>query len=941
MPRGVTPLRLNELESEFFRWLGAGSRRNAVLMPAKAIRHLGLLADSHRILVGRREVLGTIADHVNQRQQSLINVFGGSGSGKTELVRGWWKAAEPRITGHVLAISCRRQGGTDDVFDFIRKLCEVQPPGVSPNEITGVSPNEITRRFVELLKSSGNRPNLVVFDDLDFLMHQDIAGVARGGGDISLRFDRAGLRELIGALVGEVRPIVVVVTSLLNLSHLFDGYPGFLPLDINRGLEPESGAELISSLMSARRRPARRGLSRERLKAVSKRLRGVPQSLVYFAQLLDKTPHQRWSTLVDLHDSAVAAASDDGLAGATELASLLDKSTLNFVRVVAAMEKGLPSNVLEVLVEDESCARVDKRVFRNPSESGPGMDSNVDKALGLVEQITGAKDQTQTVFDMHLTARTAILRKWRIEDPRSYERFHNWLAKFYWMRAFPNIRKGFHPRELPDQPEQLLPALLCLLDCACSLVRGATVATNVPEEGGQTSQPVRKGQDIALNSDLSAAHIDDIFSDRQPASARVRFAYRRIVAQRVDRLQRGEKSHERKSRFGLTRQLGRHEAKIRFLALLAPRLFYGTSESEPLDLIDQADQGQVVFDIGHNSVQLGWLQIAVTAFKRAGQLFDEAGDNLNSSRCKALEATTLMRCGLLANAYEALEQAELRLGLAQAKAAADDKTHDQSASVAAMVRRLKSYRAHYNLLSGETKQALLIQHEIHETARDEKNLDHTLLAHIKDRVQTGGHTPTIARIALTLPSVALSGEKGRAYIETQLICNPDRAEEQLGYWWTCLQMASDDGVEVEHTHLHILEAAIHRLRGDPDEAKRALEDADRMGERYNVHFPVRLEWRLERVRYALAFRRYDEFKQEERRLETVLELSRDYGFRLLECDGLIVKAWLEREQRREKSVIEVTLADARGLGDQMGYTLRRVDIDRVRRGESVMMVPLI
>jgi hypothetical protein len=186
--------------------------------------------------------------------------------------------------------------------------------------------------------------------------------------------------------------------------------------------------------------------------------------------------------------------------------------------------------------------------------------------------------------------------------------------------------------------------------------------------GGDTCRatPHRRTDDesrLIEDKVLSASDIEYIFSEHASPRARVQFAYRRIVVQRVDRFDRGKNS---KHRFGLTRRFGRHEEKIRFLALLSPILVIGAaSDTSLLDLIDAGDQGQLMFDLGHNALQLGWLEIARRAFADARRRAQQAAQFLDASRGESFGSEHLPRrgrpqhgkCGLLDITYPFLRQA--------------------------------------------------------------------------------------------------------------------------------------------------------------------------------------------------------------------------------------------------------------------------------------------
>lgn len=127
-----------------------------------------------------------------------------------------------------------------------------------------------------------------------------------------------------------------------------------------------------------------------------------------------------------------------------------------------------------------------------------------------------------------------------------------------------SICQGADPRQLPTEGHRALHALICLVEAAYHLVRNAEASL----KNGDRYQDSRLRENaVELQGKvLKSLDIQYIFSEYGSPRARTQFAFRRIVIQRVDRFNVGGKSS--KHRFGLTRRFGRHEEKIRFLALL-------------------------------------------------------------------------------------------------------------------------------------------------------------------------------------------------------------------------------------------------------------------------------------------------------------------------------------------------------------------------------------
>ena len=124
--------------------------------------------------------------------------------------------------------------------------------------------------------------------------------------------------------------------------------------------------------------------------------------------------------------------------------------------------------------------------------------------------------------------------------------------------------QGADPRQLPTEGHRALHALICLVEAAYHLVRNAEASL----KNGDRYQDSRLRENaVELQGKvLISLDIQYIFIEYGSPRARTQFAFRRIVIQRVDRFNVGGKSS--KHRFGLTRRFGRHEEKIRFLALL-------------------------------------------------------------------------------------------------------------------------------------------------------------------------------------------------------------------------------------------------------------------------------------------------------------------------------------------------------------------------------------
>jgi len=926
LPNTSRPLR--ELEQEFFRWLDARGHQRIRLGEKQPIRNFEFLAATHTALVGRKKELRQLDDHIDKHKQSVIEIRGPSGSGKTELVRGWWiESGKQFVDGHTVAFSCRRFGTSDGLLDAFRNVLGAREEDT-----------DFASLIVRSLSRQSARANLIILDDLDFLMRGLPSDQNRA--ETSLRFDRVALRELIGRLALELDPITVLVTSSESLGHLFEAYPGYLLIDLSEGLSPDDGSTLVKRMMGGGAGASRTRISQTWLEDMSRRFHGQPQNLVLLARLIQQTPKARLPAVLGLaRASAEQSVPAETASAIVNLVQELSPLSRNFVRLVAAAERGLGLSVLRDFISEQEKVQSSDRVFAGPPEPANTLvDPTLNAASGLISELPA---ESELAYEMHLSARTAVLRQWRQSDPQSYERLQNWFAKYWWSQAFPGIETGFHPRRLPDDPARRLSSLLSLVESAFHLIRGAANDFSRESEGELPTRSSEEEMKLATDKVLTLRDLDYVFSGHSSPKLRVQFAYRRIIAQRVDRIERG--SSKSKHRFGLTRRYGRHEEKMRLLSLLAPELFYGEATGiNLLQLIEPADQGHLIFDIAHNALQLGWLEMARRAFVEATKRFGRANQAIEACRGSILVALTHMMSGELTTARDALRQAgpALERSWTAVRSMLEPERTEPERQVRAMDRRLQSFVARHALLTGDVERARQIDTAIHESARLTNEAHNQFAEALRTRIDASGLSPEVAGRPVIVPEIVLLGERGRLHIETDLLHNVGDADSLLGYWWACFQMAADDGVEVEHAHLHILEAAMHRVRGDAAQAERALQDGLRISEHYNVHFPVRLEWRLERARCELWFAESNVGDGQVRQIDSLIDLAQDYGFKLLECDGWIVRAWLASLQGDTADVV-AKLGRARRIIEETNYRLRNTDILAIESGRRPIMIPLI
>ena len=522
---------------------------------------------------------------------------------------------------------------------------------------------------------------------------------------------------------------------------------------------------------------------------------------------------------------------------------------------------------------------------------------------------------------MHLTTRSMVLRAWIADDFESFKRYCRWMARYHWNLVYRGVKERFeHPSAHPDATdEEVLEKLHWLLQSAIYLIRSAD-----PREIALLSVSDNLELQTAANSALRNTDIDRIFHPTTNSATVVNFAFRRIVQQRVER----SGLHLRGNARPLTRYFGRYEQKEMFFSLLLTPNGHNVERNlvAPVAFLSRRDQLQVELGQGMCSLNLGWLRAAERKFEDLASAYQSEGDLLSASRAVTLFAAARIHRGYLDKARNLIAQ-----GLGMLKAGSDADHLDGR-------RRLISLKSRVALLAGEVESAAGLQEELLANwagSSDQREVGRLLdwqpettdpdeAEHLRGWLDATHRGLPVART-----EHAMLGDRGRSYIEAMLAKDASRscANNLLPFLYLCLWLSKANRANVDLCYFYILETCLWRLMGDLGRAAKSLQDADRVGTRFNVHMPVRLQWRLEKVRLDIQGKSVD--SDTLRVINTVVNLAEDYAFRVILVDALILRALLIQES--PTAGIQ-DLSRAEQLIERYGLKFRATDLRLARSG---------
>ncbi|WGM40024.1 hypothetical protein AMEJIAPC_02965 [Caulobacter sp. NIBR1757] len=830
-----------------------------------------------RAALPTRKALAAEIDHGlrKNRLQSLrlVVVQGEQGIGKSQLIAQWWNEhGKDHFDRNTFTLDCARLGGDQIVVALNDFFLRSKPTA----ELTPALPARLKQlsRLLIVLDGLSQEQNRPHPRPADDRQESPIPA---GRAD-SAAFNRVREFVLFLAQAGVRASVLLGVQTAektgdaLGISGRLDASTGVEFVSPKR-LSPEEGALLFQALEVG-------GLSLPDLQSLSARLQGLPISITAAAHYL------REANAVQ----AEAFLTDIAKAGDFQFFDAFFERYLQAINSGAVDPQAHPHAYLRLLA----------------LMPGPVAKSRLDDLLakGRIRRLqngdTGLFERMRIAFvidqDSHIDINPMVRSLLRQELARHVRESAPGVdrdrAELRWIHATAAI--SCHSR-LPLRPSDYTIAEIEMIEGVLYHLLAVRDLLDEPQPGAAPDEDLRPLEDL-LAEPLSPAAI-------------TRFCLEKIVR----RYLMDRRTHR------VTRILGQFETKARLLGLF----FDGSDDGSGPRHLDVWDQVDLYGEIGVCWMHAGRLKLAHEALAKAMRCFQRMGLTVTQDSFPLLEGTQLrlwsetlstyslvqMRMGRTCSVVEDMLSPAVAVGarFARAVLVLDKPLDDEGKAKLRSARRLICRDAYVKFRAGDLDAAL----------------DGYGLALAIEKLGGGDK---------------LSGDALRRYIEAKVRRGPCIPEDLLEADAlidrhlehrrspTAARRGSNDVISLYATKI-MLQRALSNFA----EAGAILEEALRhpFVQQGECSYVARIELELERYRLLIAQNAATpEAMQDLKRIVQDLE-ARHHG--LLQSDAMLVLAEMEAEPDRSRTL---SILERRMLHD--GWSLRRGDVDTIRRGDSAV-----